>query len=691
MLKTERLLAWLVQRNISPDYRWLIELIDGLRPGAGEDEQAAVQRLDALTERLQASPELARALARHLLGLFRDRRARHLLSETGVILETGFFAGLVNRLGRRFLPRVPDAQLWLDILGELFHQRTDVRWVAAAGEARLSRLIGIVVQAGEDQPEAQSGVAQLRAEALEALRLLTHRLAALGIEPMLMRYYAPPRELDSPFMAQAAELLAWCQAAQSAQQPLCEVDPSTFLHVGVLLDQCDQVLLRVRRMAHEQGTSVALTHLILQAGESVGRIRLLLAILCAPAEAPPHEATARLLSRLVEGECARDSIADLFTRSTDLLALQVTENASRTGEHYVTTDRREYWSMARSAMGAGAIVGAMALAKILIAHLHLPPFWEALGFSLNYAAGFVLIHLLHFTVATKQPAMTAARIAAVISEDRDRRRSFEGLAALTAQISRTQLIAIVGNVVLAFPVALLIAMAWVQVTGGAVTDPAKSAKLLADVHPWHSAALPHAAIAGVCLYLSGIISGFYDNRCVYSGIPERLARLSWLQRLLGERRCLALAAYVEHNLGAIAGNIAFGFMLGFVGFFGQILGMPLDIRHVTFSAANIAYALVGTDFAVDPGYLAVCVAGVMLVALTNLSVSFALAFNTAVKARRLRLNGGRDFARTLWAQFRSTPRLFFLPPRQVPNEAAEAAPQQAGNASERAREGERVR
>ena len=38
MLKTERLLAWLVQRNISPDYRWLIELIDGLRPGAGEDE-----------------------------------------------------------------------------------------------------------------------------------------------------------------------------------------------------------------------------------------------------------------------------------------------------------------------------------------------------------------------------------------------------------------------------------------------------------------------------------------------------------------------------------------------------------------------------------------------------------------------------------------------------------------------------
>ncbi|MBP8307373.1 MAG: site-specific recombinase [Burkholderiaceae bacterium] len=672
MLDTERLLAWLVQRDLSPDYTWLVELVDGLRPRAGEDDQAAVQRLDALVAGLQASPELARALARHLLGLFRDRRARHLLSETGVILETGFFAGLVNRLGRRFLPRVPDGQLWLDILGEVFNRRTDVRWVVAAGEDRWSRLIGIIVQAGGDQPEAALGVAQLRAEALEALRLLTHRLAALGIDPMLMRYYAPPRELDSPFMAQAAELLPWCQAAQSAEQPLCGVDPPTFQHVGVLLDQCDQVLARIRRMAHEQGTSVALTHLILQAGESVGRIRLLLAILCAPAEVPAHQATARLLANLVEGECARDSIADLFTRSTDLLALQVTENASRTGEHYVTTDRAEYWAMARSAMGAGVIVGAMALAKILIANLHLPPFWEALGFSLNYAAGFVLIHLLHFTVATKQPAMTAARIAAVISEDRDRKRSFEGLAALTAQISRTQLIAIVGNVVLAFPVALLIALAWVQITGSAVTDPAKSAKLLADVHPWRSSALPHAAIAGVCLYLSGIISGFYDNRCVYSRIPQRLARLGWLRRLLGERRCDALAAYVEHNLGAIAGNISFGFMLGFVGFFGQILGLPLDIRHVTFSAANIAYALVGTQSAVDPGYLAICVLGVLLVALTNLGVSFALAFNTAVKARRLRLNGGREFARTLWAQFRSDPGPFFLPPRRALEPAPES-------------------
>ncbi|MCB5976870.1 site-specific recombinase [Acinetobacter baumannii] len=31
---------------------------------------------------------------------------------------------------------------------------------------------------------------------------------------------------------------------------------------------------------------------------------------------------------------------------------------------------------------------------------------------MNYSLGFILIHVLHFTVATKQPAMTAAALAA---------------------------------------------------------------------------------------------------------------------------------------------------------------------------------------------------------------------------------------------------------------------------------------
>ena len=39
------------------------------------------------------------------------------------------------------------------------------------------------------------------------------------------------------------------------------------------------------------------------------------------------------------------------------------------------------------------------------------PLWLALGVGLNYSWGFVLMQVLHFSLATKQPSMTAATIA----------------------------------------------------------------------------------------------------------------------------------------------------------------------------------------------------------------------------------------------------------------------------------------
>ena len=37
-------------------------------------------------------------------------------------------------------------------------------------------------------------------------------------------------------------------------------------------------------------------------------------------------------------------------------------------------------------------------------------------YSFNYAMGFIMIYLMNFTLATKQPAMTAATMAKVLSE-----------------------------------------------------------------------------------------------------------------------------------------------------------------------------------------------------------------------------------------------------------------------------------
>lgn len=660
-------------RAADGDPAWLIELVADLRPRAGESADAAVARLDALCAALADDEALAQAVARLLCATIPGRTQRHLLSETGIESGQGFLSELFRRACLRVLPEAPNRTHWIDLLGEVFSRRDDRDWVALAGTERWATLIGAIWRQIDLQcahePDGPCARAALvfRVELLDALRMLTHRLAALGVDPELLRYNAPAPQQGSPFLAQAEEMLRCLTPADGTDVPGPEhappLDEDAARHLAVLLDQCDDVLLRTRRRARQQGASIALTRLVLRGRATIRRMSTLMRLLRSDDDTQRTVTAAQLLIDLVKGESRRHGVRELILRSTDLLALQVTENASRTGEHYITSTRSEYWAMARSAGGAGIIVGAMALIKIWLASLHLPAFWEAFLFGVNYAAGFVVVHLLHFTIATKQPAMTAARIAAAAEDATGRQQALDRIAALTAQISRTQIIAILGNVAVAFPVALAIALGWHALTGAHVAGPAKAAHLLGDSHPWQSLALFHAAIAGVCLYLAGLISGYYDNRCVYGRVPERLRRVGWLQRLLGAPRLDRLADYVENNLGALAGNVAFGFMLGFVGFFGSILGLPLDIRHVTFSSANVAYGLAGLDFSVAAGTVLVTVMGVALVGLVNLGVSFSLALYTAMKARGLRVLGGRDFVDALRSQWRAQPFSFLLPPR----------------------------
>ena len=80
----------------------------------------------------------------------------------------------------------------------------------------------------------------------------------------------------------------------------------------------------------------------------------------------------------------------------------------------------------------------------------------------------------------------------------------------------------------------------------------KAQHLLIDLSPVDSLALLHAALAGVCLFLGGLISGYYDNLAAYERIRERIEHTRWLRRLLGERRLRRFAEYMDNNLGALA-------------------------------------------------------------------------------------------------------------------------------------------
>ena len=276
----------------------------------------------------------------------------------------------------------------------------------------------------------------------------------------------------------------------------------------------------------------------------------------------------------------------------------------------------------------------------------------------------MFVHVLHFTIATKQPAMTAALIAKSLDQSK---KNLDDLCELVVQVIRTQFIAILGNVMIAMPTAYAIAWAWYGATGHHFIDPTKAHHLLEEINPFASLALFHAAIAGVCLFLSGLISGYYDNKASYNHIPQRLMQLSSMNWLFGVARWQRMTTYIGNNLGALAGNFFFGIMLGSIGQIGVFLGLPIDIRHITFSSANFAFALVGLDHQLTWQVWVISLVGIATIGIVNLAVSFSLALFVAMRSRHVSFEQTGELMGLLWKRFIKHGREFFLPPKEVDN------------------------
>ncbi|MCL2589793.1 MAG: site-specific recombinase [Betaproteobacteria bacterium] len=644
-----------------------VALIDTVRPSRAHRTDDAVAVLSELTQMLANTPDSRHALRTALLKLFVDHKQISLYISSGLLPSTGFFSETARRISHRLLPDVIDPTYLKDLMTVIFHRKDDEIWVEAVPNDVWIGFFRTLLDNAETSPREGEALPIALSEMLEALRILSYHVSAIGLDPELVRIDPHLEEVESPFIAQNTEVMAYLEAYRTwwnnPEAPLGDE-----AHLGVMLDQCQEVLQRVRRRASRLGTSLTLTFTLERLRQHLDRIHGLLGLL--------HELhqTRTIVSLLpqavaffkktVRAECRKNRLSDYWSTNVGLLSLRMTESASKRGEQYITTNRHEYFGMFLSAALGGFIIAFMSAFKIMLGKLEMAPLTQALCYCLNYGIGFALIHFLGGTVATKQPAMTANAIAASIGEVRGKTRDLEDLAVVVVCTLRSQFAAIVGNLGLSIPMSILFSFAFVHFMGAPFIDVDKAEHLLADAHPLSGAPF-FAAVAGVCLFLSGLIAAYYDNLTAYNRIPERLAQLRWPRRLFGEALTQRFTAYVENNLGALAGNFFFGFLLGGATALRVLLGLPLDIRHIAFSSAYVGFAAAAYDFAVPLSVLGVTITGVLLIGLINLLVSFTLALYVAMRSRGITFAQGRVLSTLVLRHFFSHPLDFFFPPRSA--------------------------
>jgi site-specific recombinase len=423
------------------------------------------------------------------------------------------------------------------------------------------------------------------------------------------------------------------------------------------LDACRQAAATVYTHLEAHGISVNLVFQLRQLRERVLRIRALLDCLLS---AQPAVNTARLLAHLVTVGQERRSVRALIGSNTSLLAAKVAERSSETGEHYITRTMGEYRSMVRQAAGGGALTALTTWIKFGVMALGFSVFWSGFWAGAGYAASFILIQLLHFTLATKQPAMTAPAMAAKL-KDLSAPKALDDFADEVTHLVRSQVAAVLGNVLLVFPVVVLISVLLQLTTGHAMIDAAQADHVLKSLNLWGPTAL-FAAFTGVLLFASSIMAGWTENWFVLHRLDSALRYNPKITAWLGVARADRWAIFMRANISGFAANLSLGFMLGLIPAFADFFGLGLEVRHVTLSAGQLGAACASLGWGVwRESALWWCLLALPVVGALNLSVSFYLAFRLALRAHNVTGFGRARISEVIGRRWVQAPLSFFWP------------------------------
>jgi site-specific recombinase len=599
-------------------------------------------------------------MAEQILATLFSTKFVSLFTESEIGSNKGFFSDASSRLSFKFLPPVDEPNELRTHFDSLFCDKKDYQWVQAIPDEKWGHFLESLFH--DVSPTVTK---YIKKELLNSILILAQRAATLGVDPEVVSKIPRVDDLDSPFLGLNREVMLYVEKTINSTDYQDIDQNNDYKHILVMVSQCKSQISYIYRHKDVFGISLQLTYLVRQIEQYLKRLSQLLEVLQTTDSDRRWLVIAELLKEFVYAENTKYSIRKHFSTNLQLLAFKVIENTSKTGEHYIASDKSAYWTLFVRALGGGVIVAFLCGNKTRLYFQHLPIFWEAFFYSLNYSIGFMLIHILGFTLATKQPAMTASTIAANLSNNGENPDWLASTTRLLIRLIRSQFISLVGNAIIAFPVAYGLDWLYYKYLGYHIADPAKAIRLITELNLWESLALPHAALAGCYLMFSGLISGYYENKWIYNKYTLRVRNHRKLIRFFGQKRLDRIADYFERNFGGLAGNFSLGIFLGSTSAIGFTFGLPLDIRHITFASGNFGLAVAGLDNYVSTDLWLNSIIGIAGIGIMNVLVSFGLSIAFALKSRNAKMTEVKSLVGNLSWQFFHHGLAFFFPVKNI--------------------------
>ena len=640
------------EADLARRHVWLIQLFEWLR-GDERSTQACAARLQTFMVAVQAQPELEARLKAWWQKLVETVEVTTLLADFGFAPRTAFFSELAERLRRKLLPGTPETIDTSELFPLVAPTRFDAQWMAALPDEQVSQLAHVLTT------DTHADTLRWQLCLMDALTYCTAQIRATGFAPQLRLRMDRANDDDRAFHALSGDVDAFRAAFFGPVRDEAALQAAIDQY-RTRLDTCRQAINGVYDHLDKNGISVGMVFMLRQLRERILRVRELLDALVTPT---PAVAALKLLARRVTIGQDSKSIGALISANSTLLSAKMAERSAETGEHYITRYRGDYRDMLGKAMGGGAITALTTLLKFMVVAVGLSAFWSGFWAGLVYAVSFVVIQLLHLTLATKQPAMTAPAMAAKLKDidSPQAPNSIEVFVDEVTHLVRSQVAAVFGNIFMVVPTVLLVNVL-VQLLMGQPMISHKEAVHVLDTLTLLGPTLFWAAFTGLILFSAALIGGWIENWFVLHRLDSAMAHNPRFTALLGAERAARWSLFMRGNISGFASNISLGFLLGLIPAFTGFFGLELQARHVTLSSGQLAAA--GASLGVDALSLPAfwwCVAAIPLIGALNLGVSFYCAFRLALQAHNVNRVDRARIRRVIWARWRRNPRSFFVP------------------------------
>lgn len=466
-----------------------------------------------------------------------------LLVLTGLQRQAGILSEVVHRIEQHIIPRAPQDENMEIFFSSTFKDENDAYSFLQIDSETFEKFISLIQ--GSDVDNFYLWKIDLE----EAISFLSISIAAQGSDPFIRHCLGSRTQKENAFYQLHQKISSWIRELDSEVALVKENQVSQVLQAA--LAQINQVYNHME----ESGVSVGMVYKLEGIDSLLKRLKLLIEV--RSSLHIPSLAVQKLMASLILESVRSKSLKALFADNAALIAKKITENSAETGEHYIARSVKEYFGMFKSALGGGVVTAGTTVIKYLITSLPLSLF--AMGFlaAINYSLSFIYIQLRQYTLATKQPAMTAATLAQKIKEDTGE----QDLRPLTDEILhlvRSQMVAVCGNVLAVVPVMMAFCFAYAQISGSNFLSIEKSEQIVQDFSI--SGPTPfYAAWTGVLLFLSSLIAGWFYHWALFNKLPQAIGRSERLVRMMGSSATRKFSLFFKKNMAGFAGNISLGF------------------------------------------------------------------------------------------------------------------------------------